>query len=950
MFPSERWARRLYKMRLGSGLVLALPIVLITGWYVWSAFAQLDRYRKAVDSSPAVDLELFQIALHDELQRDLRRLALPERPAKSALPTFELSLTRASLDALNARGAKEGQDAYVAGLLRTGGEVHKARVRYRGGQHWHGLATQKSMKIRLEDGDLLDGARVFNLINDASPFGLEDQIVLDLARERGILTPEYRPVWVRLNNTDMGVYRYEAQPDEGLLRRRRRVPGSMFSADAKDGAGGKPLGVFGSRAGWQKVASRSEQEAQDFGELEHLLEAVARSSHREFAAFADAHIDLDRYALFDALDVVFGGNEHDYLSNHRFYVDPYTGRFEPVAWSFRGFQNEPAFNAVDHPLLIRLKFTPGYLARRDRLVYELLTGAASVPAIRARVDEEFARLAPELAADPYWDAYKLLPRASRFHRFMVRPMSAGQWLTSAQAELHTYTRRASALLAALESPGIDARWESSDGGPGRLAITVEGQAAWRLREVIAADGACTGNLEVFADADLDGEWNRTRDQRVSEGAGARARIVRFARLASGARLVPRPDADEKRGRLRVATEPRTYTFFAGSAACSPRRIALELESEVTGAPLQVEARPPDPGARPSVDPAAAERVPRFVEAERAPHPWSFPAPPPPEIVRLGPGTVKFVAAREFGEHQSVVISPGTTLALGPDVTLTFRGPLTAVGSAKEPISIVGAEPSRPFGGIVLRGPRTEGSTLEWVRVEGGSGGRDAFGTPRGLMEIQATASVTLSNVFLRSGAHAEDVLHVAQVSGLRLQDVTVADAPNDGIDLEFASGEIRNVQVLGAADDCLDLMGVSLRLYDSLLVACVNNGMSAGEESDVAAHRLLVVGSRTGVLAKNGSEVLLTDGVVFRTRTALRTKGRERYYPVASAIRAENLHTAECPDVRDRAPGTTIEMTPIRAALMPGSAAERWLNQALHLDHRDHLPSHLAQAATRMKR
>ncbi|HZA13140.1 MAG TPA: CotH kinase family protein, partial [Myxococcaceae bacterium] len=699
-------------------------------------------------------------------------------------------------------------------------------------------------------------------INDATPFGLEDQIALDLARERGILAPEYRPVWVRLNNNDLGVYRYEAQPDEGLLRRNRRVPGSMFSGDVKDAAG-NPLGVFGSRAGWQKVASHSEQEADDFRELERLLEMVARSSHREFAAFAESHIDLDRYALFDALDVVFGGNEHNYLSNHRFYVDPYSGRFEPVAWSFRGFQNDPGFNAVDHPLLIRLKFTPGYLARRDRLVYELLTGAASVPAIRARVEEEFERLAPELAADPYWDAYKLLPRVSRFHRFMVRPMSAQRWLTSAQAELNTYARLARTLLAALESPRVDARWSSGAGATGRLAITVHGPAGWRLREVIGADGACRGELSVFGDLDLDGELNRAKDQQLSESAGdGRARITRLGHRAPGARLVSRADADPKRGHLRVANEPRTYLFFVGTPSCSPRRVAVELESEVTGASLQLEARPLEGDLTPPGDPRASERAFRFVAGEQAPHPWSFPPPPAPEVVRLGPGTVAFAQDKEFGPHQSVVISPGTTLALGPEVTLTFRGLVRAVGSAKEPISIVGAERGRPFGGVVLQGAGTQGSTLEWVHVEGGSSGRDAFGAHAGLLEIHATESVTLSNVFLRSGAHSEDVLHVAQVKGLRLNDVTVAAAPNDAIDLEFVSGEVRNVQVLGAADDCLDLMGVKLRVHDTVLLACQNNGMSAGEETKLDAHRLLVAGSRTGVLAKNGSEVRLTESVV----------------------------------------------------------------------------------------
>ena len=30
-------------------------------------------------------------------------------------------------------------------------------------------------------------------------------------------------------------------------------------------------------------------------------------------------LDIEKLALFDALDVVFGGDQHDYLSNHKLY-------------------------------------------------------------------------------------------------------------------------------------------------------------------------------------------------------------------------------------------------------------------------------------------------------------------------------------------------------------------------------------------------------------------------------------------------------------------------------------------------------------------------------------------------------------------------------------------------------------------------------------------------------
>src|SRR2546426_591601 len=98
---------RLFKIRLLSGVILALPLALCVAWYGWSAFAQIDRYRRSAKGAPPIDAELFQIALHDELTSDWHRLFLPERRADSPMRTFELSLTRESLEALSATAKKK---------------------------------------------------------------------------------------------------------------------------------------------------------------------------------------------------------------------------------------------------------------------------------------------------------------------------------------------------------------------------------------------------------------------------------------------------------------------------------------------------------------------------------------------------------------------------------------------------------------------------------------------------------------------------------------------------------------------------------------------------------------------------------------------------------------------------------------------------------------------------
>ena len=879
MRSTQALSYRLYKMSRSTGLLCSLPLLLAVAWYAWSAFAQLDRYRRVAEEEVPWSLELFQIGLHDELVRDLRRLTLPEPPVDSPLPTFALSLTRDNFDALSQQLYSSQERTYVKGYVQKDGVIHPIRLRYRGSKPWHWLGAQKSMKLRLGIGDLIDGTRVFNLLNDPTPFGLEDQLVLGLARELGLLAPEYHPVRVRLNNSDLGTFRYAAQPVEGLLRRGRRMSGALYSGDTEQVDSTRNVGdLFFARHGWQQVAVLAGQKDQDeavFAPLNELLAAVQGASFADFAAYADKTIDLERYAIFDALDVVFGGAEHDYFSNHKLYFDPYRGQFEPVAWNFRGFKHEPVFNRIDHPLLIRLKMTPQYLARRDRIVFELLRDQASVPQVRARADRLFEEMAADLATDPYWDAYKLLPRVTRFHRFMARPMSTAKWLLAARAELHGYNQRVRYLLDALERPGVRGAAQSISSSLSRVDLVVEGHAAHRVRQV-SVSGPCAGLYQWRADVNGNQQLDADDPVVAAAAVGTSSGLAAYADVCPGTRLLNRSDPQPKRGTVRVESEARTYTYLLDTP-CPPDQIALVLDNQITGGSVRL-ALPVGSGpAAISADRLPpASSVPVFAAGQRSPHLWDYPRPRPTEIVQLGPGVVPVPRTRIFAGHQKVLIAAGTRLAMGPDASLIFQGPVTAIGTMEEPIVMDAAHSGQSFGGIAVQGPGTAGSQFKHWRIEGGSKVGDQGIDYPGLVNIHDTRDIAIEATTLTRTSDAEDVLRATYVKNIRLHEITIDLAPIDGVDLEFADGEIRGLQIVGAGDDCLDLMGVDLLIVDTVLSGCANNALSVGEESQVSAQSLFIGASQTGVLTKNNSRARITRSLIYQTATALKTKRRDQ--------------------------------------------------------------------------
>jgi hypothetical protein len=968
-------------LRLGPALVLAAPVVLGMLTYAWSAWVDAARVRDAIDPKAQVTPEALQIALHDALTRDLRRLTLPERPTSGRIPTYELALAPAEVDRLaedtNKRAGAAGPKTYAQGLLRVGGRVHHVEVRARGEQPWHRLGAQRSLKLKVERGDLVEGMRVLNLLNDPTPFGLEEQLVLDLAREHGLITPELHPVWVRLNNHDMGVYRLEAQPDESLVRRSGHIPGDIFAGDAEKLSGGGAFGpLFTSTVGWTRLARRAEQaegadasrapgagvDAPGDATLARFVDRVAHATHADFAAYASEALDLDRYATYAALDAAFGGDAHDLRSNHRFYVDPYRGRLEPVAWSFRGFRRSAEVDAIDSPLLVRLKLTPGWLVARDRALHQLLTGAASAPAVRERAERWMSALAPELAADPYWDAYKLLPRASKIHRATLRPMTTAKWRLAAEYELDGFARRSRVLLDVLEAQGVDVTATATADGLA-LELTVRGHGAYAV-EAVRVGPSCGRPSAILADTSLDGRFDVAVDERVDAPApnpvagralrgavsgGETLTLATRAELTPRVRLVARDDADAKRGSVRAVDDPTAFRYLLVGARCAAEDVEVVARSLVTGTRARLAVR-----GRAAVAPLASSCGAASLDDPLAldpgvcgPHPWQFPAPARAQRVVLGPGRVEFPETRRFTASERVEVLAGTTLALGPGASLVFRGPVHVAGTPDAPVVVERLDPARAFGGVALVGPGTAGSQLVELTIVGGARPRGETVELTGPLGVHDTRQVALRGVRVRETAPVDDVIHAYRVDELALEDVEVEGAPVDAVDLEFVRGEVRGLRVIGAGDDGLDLMGVHLRIEDSLVAAVMNNGISAGEESEVTATSLVVAHAKTGILAKNASRVRLVRALVGYTQVALRARHRETRYAGPSHVSAAETFIVDAVDVDQAEEGSTVDIAPLRTELPGEGELGHVLGRVLGARRWDEVASVLAALGAR---
>lgn len=889
--------RRIYRVRPLSASIMCLPPLLIGFWYAWNAHERFHAARRIERDPIALSLETYQILLHDLLTRDLHRMTKATPPDPSRLEQLTFRMDQEDMDTLERGVERQSGRKYARAKLEFDGTSHKVELRLRGQRSWHLAAEQKSLKVQLDKGDLLKGHRVFNLINDPSPGVVGEHLILDLARENGLLAPQLGFARVRFNATDMGVFQYETQPDESLLRTNGRVPSSIYAGDLS--ADGDSWALWNSTEHWKKPAARTDDETtkQDFSELQRLLTKVRTASHSEFVDFVEHEVDLEKFALLDALDVAFGGDTHNFRQNQRYVFDPYRGRWEPIVRSFEGFRDGPDFNLVEYPLSMRLKMTPGYLARRNQLLYGLLAGEASFPSLERRGTKALLKLAPELRTDPFWDAYKLLNQVDAYHHRMLRPMTMRRATLALRADLVTYRRRVQQLRSALEKNPLFLRWRASvepvSAGPGRQASEHGPPPAVRHHTL----------LELFIDGQSGASVDRIRVRLGNDCADQSARLSRQGETLSEATLptdleldglvlqpavavASRPKSSGAEGNIRTQLLPERYELSL-ETACPPLSVDVHAVHLVTGSRILAQPVEDNILARLPRSRSSATDAIRFAPGEVAPHAWSLERPHPSQVT-LGPGTVEIAQTRVFEAHQRVKVLPGTQLKLGAKASLIFLGPTEFQGTRTAPITVERAG-TAPWGGIALQGRYTQGSRLRHVSASGGSTPSWRLVSYPAMINVHDTKDIAFEHCHFKDNTGSGDVVHVAYVDNVAIADSKVSNAASDAWDLEFVRGKMLRLSAVNIGDDALDLMGAKVDVQDSVLVGIKGNAISAGEESKVDLRNSVISEATVGVLAKNASDVDLDGVLLFRNETGVRVYQRTVRYAGSSSVTADSL-------------------------------------------------------------
>ncbi|GAB4140576.1 MAG: hypothetical protein Fur0037_07130 [Planctomycetota bacterium] len=848
----SRLLSRLWRVPLRHAVLIALPFQMLVAWNAYEglmAYEVLADYgRKNTffgEPTTPFSTDQWRYFARDAFRKDVSGMIAPAVPVEDGLETFSLMVNGTSLSLLNSNLPASGKEAAQPALLEAGEDRLLVKARYMGDNHWHWLFPQKSWRIRTRKGEAFRDRREINLKNPPSLLAIDETLITRLSDELGVLSPEVEPIKFLLNGTYGGLYLRWDIADESLLRRERRMPGSIYQGENAPPDEHGVSSLFRDAKFWEKIGARNAEQAENRKDIEALIDAINGPPER-FHEFAERHLAMDRFASFLAIERLFGGRHHDYNHNHKYYFDPYKGRFEPIQWDFGSWHytyDQRSFDATEQPLLSALKRHPDLELRIQRALLRLAR-MLTPDELNRRLDDLVRLATPALLADSRRDFVDW--GARRDLKLNVAPCVHFDY-----EEYLAERDRRSASFAKLHAGASrdlrDSRCEYTF-SPGEIAKLEFAAGGHVAMDWFAVALRASGRVSIWQDRDLDGLLGPGDPLVASADAGS-GPIPLGERLYPGLEKVPTINGMPfLYGTFDLAPSPLCYRYFLRGDGVVEDVASLSLRNALTG------------------DEIEAKRVAALPPAKEiwSLHPWKLPMPKAPDAVTLGPGVVDVPTTRRFESTTSVTIAAGTTLRLGPGASLMFSGRVQAVGTAEAPISFEPLERDRPWGVVLLHGQATAGSRFAHCRWRDGSMAEHDLMVRTGMFSVIDTKDISMEHCFVGRNHVGDDAVHWGYVEEGAIRACRFEGARSDALDMDICTRIlVEDCEFADSGNDCMDLMTSEVRVSDCRFTRGGDKGISVGESTNLRVERCRFLRCVTGIEIKDESVARVDETSLF---------------------------------------------------------------------------------------
>ncbi len=820
------------------------------------ALTDFFTFQKAVDPKMELTAHRFSYYFKQRFNKERVKLTAPEplKDKDSPLITFSIMINPELLSQLNSDLPDSGKEQYVDGYMKISGDdsVKKIKLRYRGDNNYHWLYDKKSLRIKLSN-DVFNMEKNFNLINPAMITSFRDVINYQTTRDQNIISPDCYPVRVKINGKYMGVYLYLSQVDESLLRKYKRMPGSIYNGDPSNQHTlnyfkGKHLWNY--EKNWFKKSSRNAEQKKNREDIAFFISSVDKLEGKDFVDFVETYLNKSAFLSFIAVDRLFGSHHHDYQHNHKIYFDPYTGKFEPISWDLRFWLLEPQKDLSLYPLQLKLASNPIYDAQIDKIVYQLIQSGI-YNKVLSDYDKLVDTMLPDLKSDVYRDGAIVRKEISLLA--VSEPYRIEQFFKRMKHDKHIFKKRIDYLKKLYETVILNYQIEKMSDLEYKLTFSI---------------GANNPVIADFSKLKQSTAYQIINDQQQL--------IKKTVILYPGKKIVPDTQTllpTQGWGTDTVQDYQQQYEVILKLDASSEQSIKEQFAKI---------------GFFNYLTDTAVIPVSESLKSEQnlTPNSWY----PEREIQqKIFSGVVEIKQNQEFDKYTSVLIKPGTTFIMSPAKSLYFYGQVIAKGTAEQPIRFIAQDPEQPWGIVVVQGQSASGSIFEYCQFSNGSVATKNLIHYTAPFNLHDMDWFEVRHCTIGKNFHGDDAMHIAYAKGL-IEHNEFTNARSDALDIDISEVIVNHNVFYQSGNDGLDIMTTQLKSSDNLFIKNGDKGISIGEWSSAEVHSSYFDKNYVGIEIKDKSTLKASRLIIANSqKKAINLYNKNKRYGEGGFLTAQDV-------------------------------------------------------------
>jgi hypothetical protein len=812
---------------------------------IFGGLTGMEKYKKATTFNLNYSFTNFHHFINEYVGRQYQKLTAEALPGQTSLPSFYLYADEQDLESLESNLPASGKLEFKKSHIKVDNPElsSEAEFRYRGGMDLHWLYEKKSIRIKLPPYTTYRNERQFNLVNPSTIHTITDWVSYDMARSIGLLTPEYFPARLFINNETNGLHFFLSKVDESFLRKNNRMPGSIYSGDTiyvpepfgkSDGVGekvyaykGRPSLWFDERL-WQKDASRNMESENNREDIELFIKTVNEPDPMVFMEKFELHFDKKQFYRFWALDKLVGSDHHDLFHNHRIYFDPYLGKFEPIEWDIRFWTISKSLSVT--PFYKQILLNPVLRYEHDLVVYDLWK-TYTVSNVNKMINEADSKIKSELAADPYRHQPDGYLKYGGFGKAL--PFSMDEYSKAVDVLKKVYNFRHKLIDERLGFSNAIFKVENISGKESKVTIALSGNSPVDFDPWSLIPESLHKDVRLF-------RIYENKSYPVLMGQG-KDKLYPGIAIIEGYKFANISNGMETRVMESYSQSPIHYEYLIKGAETGDIEKLIGINA-ITSEKVIINK---------VVDLPSDEKTVSL-------HPWELLEKESIEKEIVLSGTIEVNEDKFYTKEQTVKILPGTVFKLAKNRSIYFFGKVLAQGTEDLPVRFERKQQDQAWGAVVIHGQEATGTVLSHIVVSGGSITKHNLVSYPGQFNIHDVNSFLLEHCSISDNTIGDDALHVAYSNGV-INNCFFKNTAFDAIDMDIVNVSLSNSKFINIGNDAIDLMNSKSKISYVDINGTGDKCISIGEASEVSVENSLLKSCVLGIAVKDQSRVNVKD-------------------------------------------------------------------------------------------